>query len=211
VPQFERLNRWNQYRSAGHWPDADMLPLGRIAIRGEVGADRMSNFSHDEQRTLLTLWCIARSPLIFGGDLPTSDVWAKELIANPEVIAVDQHSDSNRQLFRVGDQVAWIADAPNGKGKYLALFNLNDTDTAKIATKLPALGFNGTVTIRDLWSHQDLGTFSGSFSPEIANHGVGMYLITPVPEPKSATDSFIGIGVLLGAVRRPRRRALVAA
>ena len=70
VPQFERLNKWTPYRSAGHWPDADMLPLGRIAIRGEVGTDRLSKFTHDEQRTLMTLWCIARSPLIFGGDLP---------------------------------------------------------------------------------------------------------------------------------------------
>jgi DUF1680 family protein len=177
VPQFNRLNQWTEYRSAGHWPDADMLPLGRIAIRGEVGTDRVSNFTHDEQQTLLTLWCIARSPLIFGGDLPTSDEWTKALIANPDVIAVDQHSANNRQLFRIGDQVAWIADAPDGKGKYLALFNLNGTSAAPVAVKLADLDINGDATIRDLWSRQDLGTISDTFSPEIAPHGAGLYLV----------------------------------
>jgi alpha-galactosidase len=206
VSQFQRLNQWTPYRSAGHWPDADMLPLGRIAIRGEVGTDRMSNLTHDEQHTLLALWCIARSPLIFGGDLPTSDDWTKSLISNAEVIAVDQQSANNRQLFRVGDQVAWIADAPGGQGKYLALFNLSDAGAAQIAAKLGDLGFTGGVTIRDLWSHQDLGAFSGTFSPEIASHGAGIYLVAPVPEPKSGTDSVIGIGILFGVLRRPVRR-----
>lgn len=187
VPQFKRLDRWTPYRSAGHWPDADMLPLGHIAIRGEAGTDRMSKFTHDEQRTLLTLWCIARSPLIFGGDLPTSDDWTKSLITNAEVIAVDQHSSNNRQLFRVDDQVAWVANAPDGKGKYLALFNLNGTAAAQVAAKLADLSFNGDVTVRDLWSHQDLGTSSGTFSPEIASHGAGLYSIVPVSDPRRTT------------------------
>jgi hypothetical protein len=204
--QFDRLNQWTQYRSMGHWPDADMLPLGRIAIRGEVGNDRISNFTHDEQRTLLTLWCIARSPLIFGGDLNTSDDWTKAVIANPDIIAVDQHSANNRQLFRAGDQVAWVANAPDGKGKYLALFNLNDKAAAQTAANLADLGFNGDVTIRDLWSHQNLGTFSGTFSPEIASHGAGMYLIASLAEPKPATHSINGFGLLFSVLRRPPRR-----
>jgi alpha-galactosidase len=187
VPQFERLNKWTPYRSTGHWPDADMLPLGRIAIRGERGADRQSKFTHDEQRTLITLWCIARSPLIFGGDLPSSDDWTKSLITNSEVIEVDQHSTGNRQLFRDGNQIAWVADASGGKGKYLALFNLSAGEPAPIEAKLADLGFTGDVTIRDLWSHQDLGKFNGSFSPTIASHGASLYLITPVPEPNPSS------------------------
>ena len=50
-----------------------MLPLGRIGIRAERGIDRQSLFTHDEQITLMTLWSIFRAPLMFGGDLPTSD------------------------------------------------------------------------------------------------------------------------------------------
>jgi hypothetical protein len=121
---FARADEWTPHRGDGRWPDNDMLPLGRIGIRGHVGTDRMSNLSQDEQRTLMSLWAISRSPLMFGGDLPSNDAFTTSLITNPEVIAVDQHSSNNRQLFRTNDKVAWIADAPNG-GKYLAVFNLN--------------------------------------------------------------------------------------
>jgi hypothetical protein len=185
--QFQRLNRWNEFRSVGHWPDADMLPLGHIAIRGEVGRDRISKLTKDEQQTLMALWCIARSPLIFGGDLPTSDDWTISLISNPEVIDVNQRSSNNRQLFRSEDEAAWVADAPFHNGKYLALFNLRGTDAVKIDAKLSELGFEGEVTVRDLWAHQTIGTYRDGFSPKIAPHGAGIYLLTPAPE-SSADD-----------------------
>lgn len=122
---FERSHNWTPYRREGNWPDNDMLPLGRVGIRGHVGGDRMSNLTQDEQRTLMSLWSITRSPLMFGGDLPSNDAYTLSLLNNPEVLEVNQHSTGNQQLFRTNDQVAWVADAPGG-GKYLALFNLND-------------------------------------------------------------------------------------
>jgi hypothetical protein len=123
---FARADEWTPHRGDGRWPDNDMLPLGRVGIRAHVGNDRMSNLTQDEQRTLMSLWSISRSPLMFGGDLPSNDAFTLSLLTNPEVIAVDQHSSNNRQLFRTDDKVAWVADAPNG-GKYLAVFNLNDS------------------------------------------------------------------------------------
>jgi alpha-galactosidase len=122
---FARADEWTPHRGDGRWPDNDMLPLGRIGIRGHVGTDRMSNLTQDEQRSLMSLWSISRSPLMFGGDLPSNDAFTLSLLTNPEVIAVDQNSSNNRQLFRTNDKVAWVADAPGG-GKYLAVFNLND-------------------------------------------------------------------------------------
>ena len=62
--QFTRMENWNPWRRPGAWPDADMLPLGRLAL-----GKRDTKFTPDEQRTLMTLWSIARSPLIMGGDL----------------------------------------------------------------------------------------------------------------------------------------------
>jgi len=69
-----------------------MLPLGHIGIRAKRGEDRASLFSHDEQYTLMTLWSIFRSPLMFGGDLPSSDAFTISLITNPEVLEVNQNS-----------------------------------------------------------------------------------------------------------------------
>lgn len=125
--QLGALSMWTPYRSPGHWPDGDMLPIGRIAIRSQVGFDRMTKLTHDEQRTMMTLWSIARSPLMFGGDLPSNDAWTNSLLTNQEVLGVNQRSTNNRELFRNGNRVGWVADAPGG-GKYLALFNASPAD-----------------------------------------------------------------------------------
>ncbi len=69
-----------------HWPDADMLPLGVL----ELGR-RKTRFTAEEQMTLLTLWSIARSPLIMGGDLRKLDDFTLSLLTNDEVLAVNQH------------------------------------------------------------------------------------------------------------------------
>lgn len=124
-PMFERAHQWTRYRADGTYPDNDMLPLGRVGIRAHVGGDRMSDLTHDEQQTMMSFWSITRSPLMFGGDLPSNDAFTLALLTNPEVLKVNQHSTGNQQLFRTNDQVAWVADAPGG-GKYLAVFNLND-------------------------------------------------------------------------------------
>lgn len=116
--QFERLHQWTPFRGPGHWPDADMLPLGVL----EFGR-RTTRFTQDEQVTLMTLWCIARSPLMFGGDLTRLDAWTLSLLTNREVLEVHQSSRANRQLFRQADRIAWIAEDPATGDRFLALFH----------------------------------------------------------------------------------------
>lgn len=127
---FEVCNRWAPFIRPGAYPDADMLPLGRIGIRAERGNDRMSRFTHDEQYTLMSLWSIFRSPLMFGGDLPSNDAFTLSLLTNKEVLAVHRRSTNNRQLFRRTDLVAWTADDPQTGDKFLALFNAQDQELA---------------------------------------------------------------------------------
>ncbi len=119
--QFGRLNSWTPYRGPGHWPDGDMLPLGNI--RAWQTREDWTRFTKDEQYTLMTLWCIARSPLIMGGNMPKNDEFTLGLMTNDEVLAVNQNSTNNRQLFNTNNAVAWVADVPGSKDKYVALFN----------------------------------------------------------------------------------------
>ncbi len=114
---FERLDTWTPYRRPGAWPDADMIPLGIIDF------DRPTMLTENEQFTLMTLWAIARSPLIFGGDMTRLDALTLELLTNPEMLTVNQHSTNNRQLYRDNNRIAWVADVPGSNDKYLALFN----------------------------------------------------------------------------------------
>ena len=321
LAMFERLDVWTPYRAPGHFPDADMLPTGIIEFK------RPTNFTKNEQYTLMSLWAIGRSPLIFGGDMTKLDDFTKEMLTNPEMLKVNQESTNNHQVYRDKNLVVWAADVPGSNDKYVALFNaqskgdnidfanadyaspiiagagssqeisvsvkggkklvlfVNDggngfdwdhvawvdpvlhgpkgdlkltdlkwinatsglgeahvdrtcdnqplivdgktmtgigahaksiiiyelpegyetfttkgvvlketgsvvfgvlvskgsidfPETAKVKVNFEALGIKGKAKVHDLWSHKDLGTFKGSFSSEISQHGAGLYRLT---------------------------------
>ncbi|MEO8181727.1 MAG: GrpB family protein [Deltaproteobacteria bacterium] len=119
--QFPRLAAWIAQADPGHWPDADMLPFGVLDL-----GRRSSRLSRDEQLTVMTLWCIARSPLMYGGDLTRMDERTLSLLSNPEVLAVNQASDSNQLLFDRDGLVAWSARPEGTRERYVALFNTRD-------------------------------------------------------------------------------------
>jgi hypothetical protein len=177
--QFARCRNWTKFCGKGHFPDADMLPFG--AVRAfDKGWTR---FSRDEQITCMTLWCIARSPLIFGGDLPQNDAETLALITNDEVLAVNQAGENARELSNDNDLIVWVSDVPRSKDKNLAVFNARDAksgesfDGLEVPVDLRSIGFENA-NIRDLWKKKSLGEFTGSFAPKILCHGAGMYRVT---------------------------------
>lgn len=186
--QFARLQNWNPHRVPGAWPDADMLPLGVLKM-----GKHTTRFTPDEQYTLMTLWSIARSPLIHGGDMAKMDDFTLSLLTNDDVIAVNQDSLNNRPLFNRENLIAWIADVPNSPDKYLAVFNARDRiapapadangggeQGLPVAVTLKELGFDGAVRVRDLWKRADLGEAKGEFAPVLPWHGAGLYRVSPV-------------------------------
>jgi hypothetical protein len=176
--QFAILESWIGLGIPGCYPDGDMLPLGKIGLRAERGAPRWSGFTRDEQYTLMTLFSIFRSPLMFGGDLPSNDEFTLSLITNKDVLNVNQHSTNGKQLFRDNDLIAWTADDPKTGDKYLALFNASDSETpVLISVKFDQLGLTGAHSIKDLWTGEKLGRFTNSFASTINRHGAGLYRI----------------------------------
>ncbi|HKO77543.1 MAG TPA: NPCBM/NEW2 domain-containing protein [Flavobacterium sp.] len=140
---FEVFERWNAWRSFGAYPDGDMLPMGRIGIRAERGEPRMTAFSKDEQYTLMTLWTIFKSPLMFGGNLPDNDPFTLSLLTNKNVLKVLNENTNNKPLFTDKDKAAWIADEPGTRAKYLAVFNTADQH---LVTEEKALWNSGLIT-----------------------------------------------------------------
>lgn len=120
---FARFARWAPLAGEQGWPDGDMLPLGRVGLRAEVGEPRDDGFTPAERVSLMTLWLIARSPLMIGGDLPSSDPATVALFTNDDVLEV-LRSEGGRELFRDGPLVIWGAWA--GDTDYVAVFNLDE-------------------------------------------------------------------------------------
>jgi len=167
--QFGRLERWNPYRIPGCWPDADMLPLGVLQL-----GKRSTFFTPDEQQTLMTLWSIARSPLIMGGDLRKLDGPTTALLTNDEVLAVNQRSTDNRPLFNTGGLIAWHARAPGSKAHYLALFNTLESK-ATVSVDLASIGVTRPVPVRDLWARKADGVARGRLERALPAHGSALY------------------------------------
>ncbi|GAA4306879.1 NPCBM/NEW2 domain-containing protein [Aestuariibaculum suncheonense] len=119
---FEKCAEWAPYISQGAWPDADMLPLGKF-IRGERATNRYTKFTKDEQYTLMTLWTMFKSPLMFGGNLPDNDAFTNMLLTNKEVLEVHSKSINNKEWFNENDLIGWTADNPESDDKFVALFN----------------------------------------------------------------------------------------
>lgn len=178
APMFDLCKNWARYSGPGHWPDADMLPLGRISIRGERGADRMSGFTKDEQYTLMNLWAIFRSPLMFGGDLPSNDAFTLSLLTNKDLLAVNQNSTNNRELKNENGLIVWTADIPGTDDKYVAYFNSNDDESGTISLKMSQLNMSNKTSAINLWTKKKEAVKNGELKMEVAPHASAIFKIT---------------------------------
>ena len=185
---FDLLNQWAPHIGPGHWPDADMLPIGKIALNNRPrGTERYTLFTWNEQITLMTLFSIARSPLMLGADLLSLKDSTLFLLTNDEVLYVNQHSTNNRQIIKrnyrnkkTGEMIEyaiWAADDPESDDKFIALFNLSDTKK-EVCFNMEWEYFRGEWKVRDLWEKKDIGKAEGDLCAEIGPHGSVLYRLS---------------------------------
>lgn len=174
---FDRCKIWEDVVSEGCWPDCDMLPLGRISKNGTCHGEknRYTKFSRNEQITLMTLWCIFRSPLMFGGEMRENDEWTLSLITNPEVLAVNQASHGGKEIYRDDDFI--IRKAYDCKDNVIfAIFNVSDAEKT-LTFNTDRFGFAVGKTLRDLWKREDVGETEKTMKFTVASHGAQLYKI----------------------------------
>lgn len=172
---FDRCEIWQKHVSPGCWPDCDMLPLGHIGMGFRRG--RTTNFTKDEQVTMMTLWCIFRSPLMMGGELRDNDEWTLSLLTNDEVLRLLAHSSGAQLLRRDDNQHVWGSRDEDGRF-YVALFNLSDKERT-VKCPLSEFGLD-MASARDLWHHEDVGVAKQLISVRLPRHGAALYKLTRV-------------------------------
>jgi hypothetical protein len=169
------LVKWAPHARAGAWPDADMLPVGKIGLRnfdGDGHGERDTRFTRDEQVLMLTAWTCARSPLILGNDLRRLDDGTLRLVTNPEVLA----------LLRVPGAREWHSTAQGHRfvchgpqGTWAAWLNTGDAPwNAALPAWLPDAS-------RDCWARTDLP--AGTRSVTVAPHGARLVRCDAGPAP----------------------------
>lgn len=169
--QFDLLAQWQGAGGRGHWPDADMIPLGHIAIRSKLGGpSHWTYFTRDEQLMLMSLWALAPSPLMLGMNLPDNDDWTTALLTDPEVMAINQDPLGHpaRRMFIAGlDAELWVRDLLNG-AHAVGLFNRTG-QPVKVQVAWKQLGNISKLRVRDVWLRQDV-SHDRDFSTELPPH-----------------------------------------
>lgn len=154
--QFANAAQWAQYNTPGHWPDADMLPVGELRPYPDAGpGPRHTRLTPSEQQLMLTLWAIARSPLIVGANLTLLDDATAGLLTNTDVLRIDQTATASRQLLREADFVAWSANLP-GNEYALALFNIGEKPITVDRNLSDFALSDGVYSMRDVWTGKRL-------------------------------------------------------
>lgn len=178
--QFEYARIWAGHSTPGHYPDFDMLSLGKLAKRSELqgNQERFTKFTKDEQYTHISLWAIFGSPLMFGGNLPDNDQFTLSLLTNRQILKVNQKGINSRELKREGNTIIWVSDFPESNELNVAFFNLGNTKTL-ISISWQDLGIEGKYSVADLWEKKELSISDGTFTETINPHGAKVFTLTP--------------------------------
>lgn len=178
---FERAEKWCIHSGAGHWPDADMLPVG--PIRQDYSKDNRTNFTKDEQITMMTLWCIFRSPLMIGGEMTGFDSFTMGLLTNPEILQMCRDVRHARPLWRKVvdgcEQIVWAASTADGRS-YLAVFNAGHEDR-RWDISLADAEIYEAVCGRELWSG-DVLQCRDMLTVNVPSHGACVYCFNYLEE-----------------------------
>lgn len=178
MEMFDRCHEWSPYVAPGCFPDCDMLPLGHLSIKGcEHGlGERQTLLSKEEQRTMLTLWCIFRSPLMLGCELTDMDSWTKSLVTNPEVLSLLKKGKNARQVLRSFDLILWKAEDEEGN-IYAAVFNTADWEE-RFSVNLEKLGIEGKAALRDMWERRNLGEVETNITVTLKAHDAKLFKLS---------------------------------
>ena len=173
---FERAEKWCTHTGAGHWPDADMLPIG--PIKQDWDKSIRTEFTHDEQITMLTLWSIFRSPLMIGGEMTGFDDFTLGLVTNERILEMNKNARHSHQVWRRNidgnEYILWTAVCPEG-GQYAAVFNTGRND-GTVRIKLSDMEIYDASSVVELWSgeKQDI---QDEFEVNLNSHGAKAYKI----------------------------------
>ena len=173
---FERCEKWAPHNGAGHWADADMLPIGYI--KQDYSPDITTQFTKDEQVTMLTLWSIFRSPLIIGGEMTKFDDFTMSLLTNEGILKMHRNARHSHQVWRRemngSEIVLWTAADAEGC-QYAALFNIGE-NSADISVTLTELEIYEAKDITELWSNEAF--HADNISADLAPHSARAYYLS---------------------------------
>lgn len=159
----------------GHWNDPDQLIIGNFGL------------SLEQSKSQFAIWAILAAPLFMSNDLRKIAPWAKEILLNTEIIAVNQDKlgRQGRRVWRGSQQLEkyteiW-AKPLHDDSVAVVLFNRRHDLPVWMTVVFKIAGFKYSKgKVRDLYAHEDKGLISHSYEAKVNPSGVVMIKISPV-------------------------------
>ena len=172
---FDRCELWQDHVAAGAFPDCDMLPLGKLG-KG-FGQERETNLTREEQRTMLTLWCVFGSPLMTGAELTKLDGWTLLLLTRRDVLKLVSVDYVGRQHEKTNEYAVWSCANARTRERFLALFNFLEEEQTVSCDLREVAQFSGAgmTEARELWTGDTLRLESARIADAVPPHGVRLY------------------------------------
>ncbi|MDQ0930641.1 ricin-type beta-trefoil lectin domain protein [Streptomyces turgidiscabies] len=162
----------------GYYNDPDMLMVG------------LNGFTAAQNRSHMNLWAISGAPLLAGNNVATMSTETRDILANPEVVAVDQ-DPRGLQGVKVAEDTTGLqvyGKVLSGTGKRGVVL-LNRTSSAQNMTvRWSDLGLTGaSATVRNLWTRSNVGSFGTSYTVSVPAKDSVMLTVTGGTEAASST------------------------
>jgi len=153
----------------GFYNDPDMMVVG------------MQGLTDEQSRAHMSLWAILGGPLLVGADLTKLSEATRATLTNPDVLAIDQDA-LGLQPIKISEPAAGLQvwSKPLAAAGQRAVLLLNRTGApAQIMADWKDLGLSDSspATVRDVWAHKDLGTFSSSYSAMVPAGDVVLLIV----------------------------------
>ncbi|KAG5558117.1 hypothetical protein RHGRI_008137 [Rhododendron griersonianum] len=144
-------DKWAAYAGPGGWNDPDMLEVGN------------GGMTYQEYRAHFSIWALMKAPLLIGCDVRSMTAETLEIVTNKEVIAVNQDplGVQGRKVYVSGTDDCLQVWAGPLTGHRIAVVLWNRcSKAATITAAWGALGLESStsVSVRDLWKHEDVVT-----------------------------------------------------
>ncbi len=172
IEMLDLCRKWAPFVTDGAYPDCDMLPVGKLCITKDNPKGRWTNFTENEQITMLSLWSIFRSPLMIGAEMRDNDEFTLKLLTNKEILKMNKNSRNAREVVLTDKESIWLADNIEG-GCYCAVFNLNDEDEP-VTIKADTIMATEDKEITELWSGEKIKVKDAEIKFEIGAHSAAV-------------------------------------
>lgn len=153
----------------GFYNDPDMMVIG------------MPGLTDAQNRVHMSLWAISGAPLLLGADLTTLSDATLATVMNSEMLAVDQDSLGLQgvKVASYGDGLEVWSKALSISGERVVLLLNRTGDAASISAHWTDLGLEdaSTATVRDIWTHKNLGSFNSKYTTTVQSNDAVMVII----------------------------------